>query len=34
MGFIDRDQLEKRGREFAKTNYGKYILRVPQREEY
>jgi glucose-1-phosphate thymidylyltransferase len=34
MGFIDRDQLERRGREFAKTNYGKYILRVPQREEY
>jgi glucose-1-phosphate thymidylyltransferase len=34
MGFIDREQLEKRGREFSKTSYGKYILRVPDRERF
>ncbi|AHE57212.1 glucose-1-phosphate thymidylyltransferase RfbA [Sphingomonas sanxanigenens] len=25
-GFIDRDQLRRRGQMFAKTNYGKYLL--------
>ena len=33
MGFIDREQLERRGREFAKTGYGQYILRLPHREQ-
>jgi glucose-1-phosphate thymidylyltransferase len=27
-GFIDRDQLREAGRRFAKTDYGRYLLRI------
>ena len=27
-GFIDRDQLRARGEQLAKTDYGRYLLRI------
>lgn len=32
MGFIDRDRLERLGRELAKTSYGQYLLRIAETE--